>query len=170
MGSFLKNVTWLPLPRTRGRPLCDTWYRSFHPDVSQPSFYPANVPPHPDISHLDPPSAGWERRTIQLPRSGMSGYSNSVYPENICSRHFRFPGQLSLSDTRNSPNPFPLTIKKQTQIIIDDQVSWTVIHLQCKISSTGYSQILSECLTHSRYLKRQDIPKSYQSAWHIPNI
>ena len=38
----------------------------FLPDISQPPFYPADVPPSPDISH-PAPDAGWERRTIQLP-------------------------------------------------------------------------------------------------------
>nr|CAN66998.1 hypothetical protein VITISV_019170 [Vitis vinifera] len=77
----------------------------------------ADVPPSLDISQ-PVPAAGWERRTIQLPRSGMSGYSDSAYPENIRSRHFRFPEQLSSSNTRDSPDPFPPTIKNQTQIIL----------------------------------------------------
>ena len=62
--------------------------------------------------------AEWERRAIQLPRSGMSRYSDSAYPENIRSRHFRFLGQLSSLDTRDSPDPFPPTIKRQTPIIL----------------------------------------------------
>ena len=77
----------------------------------------ADVSPSPDISHPTP-AARWERRTIRLPRSGMFGYSDSAYPENIRSRHFSFPEQLSSSDTRDSPDPFPPTIKKQTQIIL----------------------------------------------------
>ena len=59
---------------------------------------------HPDISH-PAADAGWERRAFQLPRSDISGSSNSAYPENfaanftqcrsvllklpdICDRHF----------------------------------------------------------------------------------
>ena len=34
--------------------------------IPQPPFYPADVPPSPDISH-PAPTVGWERRTIQLP-------------------------------------------------------------------------------------------------------
>ncbi|WJZ85072.1 hypothetical protein VitviT2T_004635 [Vitis vinifera] len=91
------------------------------------------------------PDAGWERRAIQLHRSNMSGYSESVYPENIRSRQFRFPGQLGLSDTRDSPDPFLPTIKKQTPIIL-----------------TTKSPELS-LIFNARYI-RQDILKSYQSA------
>ena len=143
---------WLSLPRTRGRPPCDTWYRSFHPDgnshsfhpdvshpefcsvdvlsypdvsqpqlcpvdiplshdISQPQFCPAGVPPFPDISH-PVPATGWERRTIQLPWADMSGSFDNAYPENIRGQRFKFPGQLGLSDTRDSPDLFPPTIKK----------------------------------------------------------
>nr|CAN81466.1 hypothetical protein VITISV_021276 [Vitis vinifera] len=45
-------------------------------------FYPADVPPSPDISH-PAPNAGWERRAFQLPRSDMSGSSNSAYLESF---------------------------------------------------------------------------------------
>ena len=76
-----------------------------------------DVSPSPGI--IQPaPSTGWERRAIQLPRSDISGSSNSACPESIRSRQFRFPGQLGSSDTRNSPDPFPPTIKKQTLIIL----------------------------------------------------
>ena len=130
MGSSLKYATCLSLP-------CDTWHRSFHLGISQPQFCPADIPlspnisqsqfcpadilPHPDISHSDladvPPSpgishptpaAGWERRTIQLPRTDMSGSSGNAYP-------YSFPGQLGSSDTCDSPDPFPPTIKKHRQ-------------------------------------------------------
>ena len=63
-------------------------------------------------------TARWERRTFQLLRSDMSGSSDSAYPESIRSRQFRFPGQLGSSDTRDSRDPFPPTIKKQTLIIL----------------------------------------------------
>ena len=112
---------------------------TFHPDISQPQFYPVDVLPSPDISHPDPanvlaspdishpdPAAKWERRTIQLPRADMSGSSSSAYPENIRSRQFSFLGHLGLSDTRDSPDPFPPT--KSTDNT-DDQVSWAVTHL-----------------------------------------
>ena len=68
------------------------------PDVSQPPFYPADIPLSPDVSQLQfypadvPPSpnilhpasaAGWERRTIQLPRADMSGSSGDAYPDSL---------------------------------------------------------------------------------------
>ena len=62
--------------------------------------------------------AGWERRAIQLPQSNMSGSCDSAYPESIRSRQFRFPGQIGSSDTRDSLDPFPPTIKRQTLIIL----------------------------------------------------
>ena len=51
-----------------------------HLDISHPD--PADVPPSPDISH-PAPTAGWERRTIQLPRTDMSGYSGDAYPDRL---------------------------------------------------------------------------------------
>ena len=87
------------------------------PDISHPEFCPADVPPSPDIS-LPAPDAGWERRAIQFPRSDMFESSDSAYPESIRSRQFRFPRQLGSLDTRDSPNPFPPIIKKQTPIIL----------------------------------------------------
>ncbi|RVW81435.1 hypothetical protein CK203_035147 [Vitis vinifera] len=53
-----------------------------YPDISHPEFCPADVPPSPDISH-PAPTAGWERRAIQLPQLDMSGSSGSAYLENI---------------------------------------------------------------------------------------
>nr|CAN77344.1 hypothetical protein VITISV_011625 [Vitis vinifera] len=43
-----------------------------------------SAPPtfHPDISH-PAPDTGWERRAFQLPRSDVSGSSNSAYPESF---------------------------------------------------------------------------------------
>ena len=76
-----------------------------------------DIPPSPDISH-SAPDTRWERRAFQLPRTDMSGSFDSAYPESIHSRQFRFPKQLGSSDTRDSPNPFPPTIKKQTLIIL----------------------------------------------------
>ena len=70
-----------------------------------------------DISH-PAPDAEWEMRAFQLPRSDMSGSSDSAYPESIRSRQFRFLGQLGSSDTRDSSDPFPPTIKKQTLILL----------------------------------------------------
>nr|CAN72452.1 hypothetical protein VITISV_018994 [Vitis vinifera] len=87
------------------------------PDISHPEFCPTDVPPFPDISHLVL-DAGWEKRAIQLPRSDMFGSSYSAYPESIRNRQFRFPGQLGSSDTRDSPDPFPPTIKRQTPITL----------------------------------------------------
>ena len=48
---------------------------TFHLDISHPA-------PSPDMSHpaLD---AGWERRAFQLPRSDISGSSDSAYPESF---------------------------------------------------------------------------------------
>ncbi|WJZ95276.1 hypothetical protein VitviT2T_014057 [Vitis vinifera] len=50
---------------------------------------------------------GWERRTIQLPRIDTSGSSGNAYLDSLL-------GQLGSSDTRDSPDPFPPTIKKIT--------------------------------------------------------
>ena len=91
--------------------------RSTFSDISHPEFCPTDVPPSPDISH-PAPDAGWEKRAIQFPQSDMSGSSNSAYPESICSQQFKFPGQLGLSNTRDSLDPFLPTIKKQTPIIL----------------------------------------------------
>ena len=84
-------------------PPCDAWHSSFHPRRNSvwPTFHLLQ------ISHI--------RNSV---RSDMSESSDSAYPESIRSRQFRFPGQLGLSDTRDSPNPFPPTIKKQTLIIL----------------------------------------------------
>ena len=68
-----------------------------------------------------------------------------IYPESIRSQQFRFPGQLGSSDTRDSPDLFLPTIKKQTPIIL-----------------TTKSPELS-LIFNARYA-RQDIPKSSQSA------
>ncbi|WJZ81309.1 hypothetical protein VitviT2T_001158 [Vitis vinifera] len=86
----------------------------------------ADIPPSPDISH-PVPDAGWERRAFQLPRSDMSGSSDSAYPESICNRQFRFPGQLGSSDTGDSPDPFPPTIKKQTLIILTTKSPFCIV-------------------------------------------
>ena len=43
---------------------------------------PCDVPPSPDISH-PAPDAGWERRAFQLPRSDVSGSTDSAYPESF---------------------------------------------------------------------------------------
>ena len=54
------------------------------PDIPHPEFCPANflVPPSPDISH-PVPDAGWKRRVFQLPRSDISGSSDSAYPKSF---------------------------------------------------------------------------------------
>ena len=73
---------------------------SFHPDVPHPEFCSAAIPPgcltsgfwsgdvqhSPDISH-PAPDAEWERRAFQLPRSDISGSSDSTHPET--DRHFK---------------------------------------------------------------------------------
>ena len=43
---------------------------------------PCDVPPSLDISH-PAPDAGWERRVFQLPRSDISGSSDSAYSESF---------------------------------------------------------------------------------------
>ncbi|WJZ92681.1 hypothetical protein VitviT2T_011665 [Vitis vinifera] len=86
----------------------------------------ADIPPSPDISH-PAPDARWERRAFQLPRSDMSGSSDSAYPESIRDRQFRFPGQLGSSDTRDSPDPFPPIIKKQTLIILTTKSPFCIV-------------------------------------------
>ena len=71
------------------------------PDISHPDGrggrfnFPGQTCPDPLIGYFISGYliAGWERRTFQLPRSDMSGYSKSAYPESIRSRQFRFPGQ-----------------------------------------------------------------------------
>ena len=166
-GILPKKCRVAPSPLDTQTAPCDTWHRSFHPDgnshsfhpdishpefcpadvppsldISYPEFYPADVPPSPDISQ-PAPAAGWERRTIQLPRADMSGSSSSAYLKNIRSRQFRFPGQLGSSDTRDSPDLFPPTIKKQTPTIL-----------------TTKSPELT-LIFNARYI-RQDIPKSSQ--------
>ena len=40
-----------------------------------------------DISH-SAPAAGWERRTIQLPRADMSRSFDNGYPDSICGQRF----------------------------------------------------------------------------------
>ena len=114
VGSSLKSATWLSLPCTRRRsPLRHV--ASFIPPGRK--FCPTNVPPSPDTSQ-SVSVAGWERGTIQLLLADMSGSSGNTYPENIRIQRFRFPGQLGSSDTRDSPDPFPPTIKKQTPTIL----------------------------------------------------
>ncbi|RVW71898.1 hypothetical protein CK203_058392 [Vitis vinifera] len=51
-------------------------------DIPHPKFCPADVPLSLDISH-PAPDAGWERRAFQLPRSDISGSSDSAYPESF---------------------------------------------------------------------------------------
>ena len=97
MGSSLKSVTWLPLPWTRRRPPLRHVALLIPP---RRKFCTADVPLSPGISQ-SAPTAGWERRAIQLPRSNMFGSSGNAYPENIRSRQFRFPGQLGSLDTRD---------------------------------------------------------------------
>ena len=99
----IAHSTWIYHIRNSSPP-------TFHPDVSQPQLYPADVPPHPNISYLDPAdvpphpdishsdsadvspfsdishpthAARWERRTIQLPWIDMSGYSGDAYPDSL---------------------------------------------------------------------------------------
>ena len=69
----------------------------------------------------------WERRMFQLPRSDMSGFSDSAYLESIRSRQFRFLRQLGSSDTRDSSDPFPSTIKKQTLIILTTKSPFCIV-------------------------------------------
>ena len=55
------------------------------PDVSHPEFCPADVPPSLDISHPTP-DAGWERRTIQIPRTAWL-VRRSRFVESISARN-----------------------------------------------------------------------------------
>ncbi|RVW20501.1 hypothetical protein CK203_106594 [Vitis vinifera] len=57
----------------------------------QKEFCPADVPPSPGTSQ-SALVAGWERRTILLPRADMSKSFGNAYPENIRGQRFRFPG------------------------------------------------------------------------------
>ncbi|KAL6348223.1 hypothetical protein AAG906_003089 [Vitis piasezkii] len=102
-------ATWLPL----------LWPRISDPLRHMASLIPhgdymtTDVPPSPDISQ-QAPAIGWKRSAIQLPQSNMSGSAGDAYPEYICDQRFRLPGQLDSSNTRDLPNPFLPTIKKQT--------------------------------------------------------
>ena len=53
---------------------------TFHPDVSHSESSPPTF--HSNILH-PAPDAGWERRAFQLPRSDISGSSDSAYPESF---------------------------------------------------------------------------------------
>ena len=64
---------------------------------------------------------------------------------------WHLPGQLGSSDTRDSPDPFPPTIKEITLTIL-----------------TTKSPELS--LTFNARYIRQDILKFSQVSWHIPDI
>ena len=52
VGSSLKSATWLPLPRARRRPPCDTWHRSFHPDGNSHSLHPDGNSARPTFHFL----------------------------------------------------------------------------------------------------------------------
>ena len=108
--SFLKSVTWLPLPWPRRRPPLRHVASLIPPGGNsvRPTF-----PPSLDISQ-PAPATGWKRSAIQLPRSYMFGSAGDAHPEYIRGRRFRLPGQLDSSYTRDLPDPFMPTIKKQT--------------------------------------------------------
>ena len=76
-------------------------------------FGMVDVPSSSDISQ-SAPATGWKRSVIQLSWSDMSRSAGDAYPEYICGRRFRFPGQLDSSDTLDFLNPFLPLIKKQT--------------------------------------------------------
>ena len=110
MGSSLESATWLPLPwPCRRSPLRHVT----SPIPPGGEFCTADVSPSPDISQPTP-ATGWKRSAIQLPLLDMSGSAGDAYPEYIRGRRFKFPGQLDSSDTRDMPDPFLPTIKKQT--------------------------------------------------------
>ena len=61
-------------------------FNSAHPDVSQPSFFLAEVLAYPNVSQPSFHSAnisGWKRRAFQLPRSDISGSDDNAYPESF---------------------------------------------------------------------------------------
>ena len=143
----------LSLGHADGSP-CDAWHSSFHPDISHPEFFSADIPPgclttaiisgrrftFSGYFHIRRLPAGWERRTIQLPRTDMSGYSSDSLPR-----------QLSSLDTRDSLDPFPPTIKKIT------------------LTTLTTKSLELSLIFNARYI-RQDIPKSSQVSWHISDI
>ena len=124
-GILPKNCRVTPSPLRHVAP------PTFHPDISHPEFFSADIPPGCLTAAIMPGQrstlsgcftaaiisgrrstfSGWERRTIQLPRTDMSGSSGNAYLDSL-------PGQLGSSDTRDSPDPFPPTIKEITLTIL----------------------------------------------------
>ena len=108
----------LHLAHANGPP-CDARHSSFHPGKNfvRPTFH------LPWISHIQNSVLPtfhllWISHIRKSVQSDMSGSSDSAYLESIRSRQFRFLRQLGSSDTRDLPDPFPSTIKKQTLIIL----------------------------------------------------
>ena len=139
VGSSLKNATWLFLPCTRRRsPLR---HSSFHPGKNsvQPTFHILRIF---RIRCLTPDGRG-----------GRFNFPGQTCPDPLIALTWRASAadnsdsqkQLGSSDTRDSPDPFSSTIKKQTPIIL-----------------TTKSPELS-LIFNARYA-RQDIPKSSQVA------
>ena len=82
---ILPYSTWISHIRNsvRRRSTQISLIRRLSADVPLGYLISGACPPpfHPDISHLAPPVAGWERMTIQLPRADMSGSFDNAYPE-----------------------------------------------------------------------------------------
>ncbi|WKA11778.1 hypothetical protein VitviT2T_029245 [Vitis vinifera] len=96
-GILPKNCRVAPFPLRHVAP------PTFHPDISHPEFFSADIPPEcltatilsgqrstlfgcftaAIISGQRSTFSGWERRTIQLPRADMSGSSGDTYPDSL---------------------------------------------------------------------------------------
>ena len=151
-GILPKNCRVAPSPLDTQTASCDTWHRSFHPDISHPEFFSVDIPPGYLTSGI-----------LSGRRSTFFGYfaagaCHRVREENDSTspdRHvrilwWRLPGQLGSSDARDSPDPFPPTIKKAATILTTKSPELSLIF-------------------NARYI-RQDIPQSSQVSWHIPDI
>ena len=83
--SICRRSTWISHIRNsvRRRSTQISLIRRLSADVPLGYLTSGACPPpfHPDISHLAPPVAGWERMTIQLSRVDMSGSFSNAYPE-----------------------------------------------------------------------------------------
>ena len=65
--------------------------RRFHPDVLHPEICCHHSTQMYCIRNYD---AGWERRAFQLPRSDISGSTDSAYPENFAANFAQYRGVL----------------------------------------------------------------------------
>ena len=92
-GILPKNCRVAPPPLDMQTAPCDTWHRSFHPDISHPEFFPADIPP------------GYLTSGILLRRhSTFSGYLTSGILSGRCFTFSRYLTSVILSG-QTCPNP-----------------------------------------------------------------